>query len=165
MAIQPDPIIQRTRSRLRDPALKQNRATFSRLTLLVFCVLLILPAIACFKISALIGWRLVAVYIALVSGITFLIYRHDKKQAECGGWRTPEFTLHMAELLGGWAAAFLAQRVLRHKISKRRYQAVFWAIIAIHQYASFDFLNDWHFSKSAFYALHSRIEVGNASTH
>ncbi|MGB8352676.1 MAG: DUF1294 domain-containing protein [Chthoniobacteraceae bacterium] len=118
-----------------------------------------------FKISALIGWRLLTAYIALVSCTTFLFYHHDKKQAECGGWRTPESTLHLAEFLGGWPAAFLAQRVLRHKISKRRYQAAFWAIIAIHQYASFDFLNDWHFSKSAFYALYYRIKVENASTH
>ena len=31
-------------------------------------------------------------------------------------------TLHTLELIGGWPAAFLAQRWLRHKCSKRSFQ-------------------------------------------
>jgi len=41
--------------------------------------------------------------------------------------------LHLLELLGGWPGAFLAQRRLRHKCSKRRYQFVFWLIVLAYQ--------------------------------
>ena len=40
---------------------------------------------------------------------------------------TPEAMLHLLELLGGWPAAWLAQRVLRHKSRKERYQLAFLA--------------------------------------
>jgi len=35
-----------------------------------------------------------------------------------GRWRTPETTLHLLELLGGWPAAWLTQHMLRHKSRK-----------------------------------------------
>ena len=54
--------------------------------------------------------------------------------------------LHLAELLGGWPAAFVAQRALRHKISKTSYQATFWLIVALHQGVALDFLWDWQIS-------------------
>jgi uncharacterized membrane protein YsdA (DUF1294 family) len=79
--------------------------------------------------------------------VTYLLYRHDKKRAESGGWRTPESTLHSAELLGGWPVAFVAQRTLRHKISKVSYQIVFWLIVTLHQIASFDFLQGWTYAR------------------
>jgi uncharacterized membrane protein YsdA (DUF1294 family) len=50
----------------------------------------------------------------------------------------PEATLHLAELLGGWPGAFLAQRRLRHKCSKASYQIVFWGIVVLFQIASVD---------------------------
>ncbi|NJL23447.1 MAG: DUF1294 domain-containing protein, partial [Leptolyngbyaceae cyanobacterium SM1_3_5] len=47
-------------------------------------------------------------------------------------WRIQERRLHLCELMGGWIGAFVAQRILRHKISKSSYQRVFRAIVAIH---------------------------------
>lgn len=81
-----------------------------------------------------------AIYPAGVSLLTFLLYLHDKRQARNGGWRTPESTLHLCELAGGWAAAYLAQRLFRHKTAKGSYQLVFWLIVLAHQTAAADYL-------------------------
>jgi uncharacterized membrane protein YsdA (DUF1294 family) len=67
-----------------------------------------------------------------MSLLTFMLYVGDKAQAQQGGWRVPEATLHFCELLGGWIGAFIAQRTLRHKSSKDSYQAVFWGIVMVH---------------------------------
>jgi len=48
--------------------------------------------------------------------------------------------LHLAELLGGWPGAFLAQRRLRHKCSKVSYQFAFWCIVGLFQLVSTDFI-------------------------
>jgi uncharacterized membrane protein YsdA (DUF1294 family) len=72
-----------------------------------------------------------AIY-GLVSGITFVLYVRDKRAARLGIRRTPEVRLHVWELLGGWPGALLAQRWLRHKNAKVRYQVVFWGIVMLH---------------------------------
>jgi uncharacterized membrane protein YsdA (DUF1294 family) len=102
-------------------------------------ILLALPALALRHFD----WRFVVTYAVLISSATYLLYRHDKKRAQEGGWRVSESTLHLFELLGGWAGAFLAQRTLRHKNAKRSYQVVFWLIVALHQYAALDSLTGW----------------------
>jgi uncharacterized membrane protein YsdA (DUF1294 family) len=38
-------------------------------------------------------------------------------------------------LLGGWAGAWIAQRIFRHKWKKTRYMIVLWAIVATHAVA------------------------------
>ncbi len=72
-----------------------------------------------------------AVYVA-VSAVVFVMFAVDKHAATRGRRRIPEATLHTAELLGGWPGALLGMRLLRHKSSKRRYQAVTAAIIVVH---------------------------------
>ena len=62
-----------------------------------------------------------------VNAVTFIAYWIDKRAAQAQLRRTPEATLHLLELLGGWPAAWLAQRVLRHKSRKERYQLTFLA--------------------------------------
>ena len=74
----------------------------------------------------------------LVSAITYGMYAHDKSRAVSSGWRVPESSLHLAELLGGWPGAFIAQRSLRHKCSKASYQIVFWSIVILFQLAAAD---------------------------
>lgn len=64
--------------------------------------------------------------------ITLWLYGWDKYQAARGSWRVPEWNLHFYELIGGWPAALLAQRLVRHKTLKRSYQAVFWLIGFFH---------------------------------
>ncbi|OKH53092.1 DNA-binding protein [Calothrix sp. HK-06] len=69
---------------------------------------------------------------AVMSLLTFGLYADDKSRAKQGKWRTPENTLHLFELAGGWFGGFIAQQTLHHKSSKSSYQAVFWTIVVIH---------------------------------
>jgi uncharacterized membrane protein YsdA (DUF1294 family) len=67
-----------------------------------------------------------------MSAVAFAMYWSDKRRAQRGRRRVPEAMLHTVELLGGWPGAWVAQRALRHKSSKRGYQTVFWMIGAAH---------------------------------
>ena len=64
--------------------------------------------------------------------VTFFAYAFDKNAAQTGQWRTPENTLHLYALLGGWPAAWLAQHTLRHKSGKSSFQAVYAATVLLH---------------------------------
>lgn len=59
------------------------------------------------------------------------VYWKDKRAAQSGAWRTPESTLHLIALFGGWPGALLAQQWLRHKSSKPAFRRVFWATCAL----------------------------------
>lgn len=77
-------------------------------------------------------WGFVATGYAILSVATFVAYALDKRAARRGRPRTPEATLHLLELFGGWPGAFAAQRLIRHKNAKVSYQIVFWLIVATH---------------------------------
>lgn len=77
--------------------------------------------------------RPVIVYGLIINIITFLFYRHDKAQSRVAGWRVTERHLHLCELLGGWPAAFVAQKLFHHKTRKSSYQLEFWAIVIAHE--------------------------------
>jgi uncharacterized membrane protein YsdA (DUF1294 family) len=57
--------------------------------------------------------------------ITYFLYWHDKNKAKNDRWRTPEKTLHLCGLAGGWPGALIAQRTLHHKSRKRSFQMIF----------------------------------------
>ena len=63
--------------------------------------------------------------------LTFVVYAWDKAAARNNRWRTPEMHLHLLALVGGWPGALLAQRVLRHKSSKKPFRAVFWMTVVL----------------------------------
>ncbi len=67
----------------------------------------------------------------VMSLITFAVYAKDKSAARKGKWRTPETTLHLLALLGGWPGGVLAQRVLRHKSQKVSFRIVFWITVVV----------------------------------
>ena len=64
-------------------------------------------------------------YIA-ASVAAFVAYGVDKSAAQSGRWRTPERTLHVLSLIGGWPGALIAQRVFRHKSRKQPFRAAFY---------------------------------------
>jgi uncharacterized membrane protein YsdA (DUF1294 family)/cold shock CspA family protein len=68
----------------------------------------------------------------LVSLLTFFVYGFDKNAAETGRWRTPESTLHLLSLIGGWPGAWCAQRLFRHKVRKASFMTVYWATVLAH---------------------------------
>jgi uncharacterized membrane protein YsdA (DUF1294 family)/cold shock CspA family protein len=64
-----------------------------------------------------------------LSLLTFLVYALDKFAAINGRRRTPEKTLHLLGLIGGWPGGLLAQQLLRHKYSKASFVTVFWITV------------------------------------
>ncbi|MGC3984356.1 MAG: DUF1294 domain-containing protein [Pseudorhodoferax sp.] len=76
----------------------------------------------------------------IASAVCFLAYALDKSAATAGRWRTPESTLLLLGLVGGWPGAILAQQLLRHKTSKAAFRAAFWGTVV--------------FNAAAFVALH-----------
>jgi uncharacterized membrane protein YsdA (DUF1294 family) len=100
--------------------------------------LLVLPGIALLRTGW--DWRWLLGYVAVINLLTFGVYAWDKRRARAGGWRVAEFQLHLLELIGGWPAAWVAQRALRHKCTKKRYQVVYWLILIIYQLVALDIL-------------------------
>ena len=128
---------------------RQRQKNLSVAAVILLVALLIFPSLASMRLARSLDPRFVFGYLTAVSSLTFWMYWRDKRRAEANGWRTPESTLHLAEFLGGWPAAFLAQRAIHHKISKTSYQIAFWTIVAVHEVVSFDFVSEWHYSKAA----------------
>lgn len=75
--------------------------------------------------------RLLLWLYAGTSVLAFLLYWMDKRAALTDAWRTPENTLHLCALVGGWPGAVVAQQVLRHKTRKESFRAVFWATVVL----------------------------------
>ncbi len=70
-----------------------------------------------------------AAWYALASVATFAVYAQDKSAARAGRRRTPERTLLLLGLAGGWPGALAAQRLLRHKSAKQSFLARFWLTV------------------------------------
>ena len=73
--------------------------------------------------------RQVAGVYLLFSLLSLFVYWRDKRAAERAGRRTPEKTLHILALIGGWPGALLAQQLLRHKSLKAEFRSAFWATV------------------------------------
>lgn len=71
---------------------------------------------------------LVGIYIGM-SAVSYLMYGYDKIAAKRDAQRTPEASLHLADLLGGWPGALIAQQQFRHKTAKRSFQIACWATV------------------------------------
>ena len=94
--------------------------TLSSIFTVLFCIGLILSVLNG-KVPVFVG----IVYLA-INLVTILVYAKDKYSAKNNRWRTPEATLHLLSLIGGWPGALFSQRVLRHKISKNEFVRVYW---------------------------------------
>lgn len=109
------------------------------LKLALFAALCTLPLLGALRLFGAGSPWLLPLYLG-ASLLGFLLYWLDKRSAQIGGRRTPENSLHLVELAGGWPGALLAQQALRHKTRKVSYQTVFWLIVAAHQAFWFDWL-------------------------
>lgn len=92
---------------------------------------LVLLTIGVLVASYLLGLTppLVGLLYFLMSVTAFTLYARDKIAAVKGEWRTPENTLHIIDLLGGWPGALLAQNRFRHKTKKVSFRSVFWVMV------------------------------------
>jgi len=127
-----------------------------RLKLLLFCAVCGLPLLGALQLLTSAGVIWVLLLYMAASLISFGQYWHDKGRALSGGRRTPESSLHLVELLGGWPGALLAQQVFRHKTRKPSYQLLFWLIVTAHQ----AFWGDWLLLDGAYFgeALRSLLQ-------
>ena len=80
-----------------------------------------------------VGWLEMS-WLALYYGasiITYGVYARDKTAAQNAGWRTPEPTLHLMSLVGGWPGALIAQVLLRHKTRKPSFLIGYWFTVIV----------------------------------
>lgn len=76
------------------------------------------------------SWSIVGWY-ALIGAVTYLVYAKDKEAAQKGTWRTPESTLHLLSILGGWVGAMMAQNYLRHKTKKPEFRLAYYLTVLV----------------------------------
>lgn len=125
----------------KDIELERRGKGVAVLAMLITCILLAVPIWALNTLA--IDWRWISAWFAVVNLLAFCAYRSDQRNAKLKLQRTPEKWLHFVELLGGWPAAFVAQRWFRHKCSKPGYQFVFWMIVLLYQAAAVEILRGW----------------------
>lgn len=65
------------------------------------------------------------------SAFSLFLYAWDKRAAQRDDWRTPEKTLHLLALAGGWPGALVAQPLFRHKTRKLSFLVLFWATVVL----------------------------------
>ena len=122
---------------------------------LLLLLLLLLPTLAFLHTARSIDSQLSLGYLAVISLITYLAYRRDKRRAQIAGGRVSERTLHLLECAGGWPGAFVAQQQFRHKTAKQSYQRAYWSIVILHQYLALDCWLGWQLFKNAMNLLQS----------
>lgn len=97
----------------------------SYLPLLLFAVLYAAATVA-WDLPLAVGGAYLAISLSC-----FVAYAIDKSAARRGNWRTPESTLLLLGLCGGWPGGLLAQQWLRHKTSKTSFQWKFYLTVAL----------------------------------
>ena len=104
---------------------RQKRISPSLTGAAVFMVIVFLAAFSARIPPLVFGLYVVACPLA------FIMYAVDKSAARKGASRTPENTLHMISLAGGWPGALVAQQTFRHKTQKQSFRSVFWLTVLV----------------------------------
>lgn len=90
---------------------------------------------ALFLVALGLGWWTAKLPTAVIGLYGFMslmaiaMYARDKSAARDRARRTPENTLHVVAVFGGWPGALIAQDVFRHKSSKASFQITFWLTV------------------------------------
>ena len=78
-----------------------------------------------------------AIWDALLSAVSLVMYRHDKQIAlnsngqEGFIGRVPEMRLHWLDFLGGWPGGLVARHLFHHKTSKPSFIRLFWLSVLL----------------------------------
>ncbi|HHH12279.1 MAG TPA: DUF1294 domain-containing protein [Candidatus Moranbacteria bacterium] len=75
------------------------------------------------------GAGFLGAYLTAVNLMTLILYLYDKAVAGTRAPRVPEAILHLGALAGGSPAAWLAQRLFRHKTISPRFRVIFFSIV------------------------------------
>lgn len=102
-----------------------NTSPLGRAFAYLFCTVLILAVLL-----GRLPFLILCIYL-LASVLAYVTYAMDKAAAESRRWRTPENTLHILGLAGGWLGGLAAQQRLRHKTSKTSFQVMFWITVVL----------------------------------
>ncbi|WNC70090.1 DUF1294 domain-containing protein [Thalassotalea nanhaiensis] len=94
----------------------------------IYFALLFIMSVGLLVVFNELAIHFLAGYVVL-SIITMIMYGWDKKAAEKGHWRTPELTLQLLALIGGWPGAVWAQQKFRHKSRKLSFRIQLWLMI------------------------------------
>ncbi|MDB5304241.1 MAG: cold-shock DNA-binding domain protein [Phycisphaerales bacterium] len=97
---------------------------------LFFALSLLIGAGAVWPLRTYLGLPWLACYLAGINLSATCAYAYDKAAAVRGYRRVPEKLLSLLAAVGGTPAAFLSQKVFRHKTIKRSGQMWFWGICA-----------------------------------
>ncbi len=77
-------------------------------------------------------WITLAATYLVMSLVTLVMFWRDKRAAQKGNWRTPEKTLLLLAMLGGWPGALLAMKHFRHKTKTLKFTLGVPAIAVLH---------------------------------
>jgi uncharacterized membrane protein YsdA (DUF1294 family) len=75
--------------------------------------------------------HIVGIAYLVASAVCFAAYARDKSAAREQARRTPESTLLILGLAGGWPGGLLAQQLLRHKTVKQPFRTQFWVTVVL----------------------------------
>ena len=75
------------------------------------------------------SWSIVGWYALNRGGHLFSLCKRQAKPLSRGQWRTPESTLHLLSVLGGWVGAMMAQNYLRHKTKKSEFRLAYYLTV------------------------------------
>ena len=96
----------------------------------ILFAVLFLAVVAASALESYLPMLILYAYLGL-SVVLFLRYWRDKSAARKDRRRTPELSLHLNALIGGWPGALIAQQTLRHKSQKVSFRVTLWITVLL----------------------------------
>lgn len=114
-------------SRLSYDFYSHQRSNIGLMNVLIIVYALVLMVVSAFFQSM----NYVCTFIIIMNVMAYALYKKDKNAALDLAWRVPEQTLHLVAVLGGWPAAYFAQKKYRHKTQKKSFQTIYKCTIIL----------------------------------